>query len=112
MRQFEPNEPYKDGHTIGIDENGSSHIVWPDGRTELYGHIEARTNIWRPMFTLEELENLVRGGKWHEVIPAEVTPAEVAPTEVMPSEAEQAPPELQAAQAEDADAGTDVQDGR
>jgi hypothetical protein len=102
MRQFEPNEPYKDGHTIGIDENGSSHIVWPDGRTEMYGHIEARTNIWRPMFTLEELENLVRGGKWHEATPAEVAPAEP----------EQAPPELQAAQAEDADAGTDVQDGR
>jgi hypothetical protein len=107
MRQFEPNEPYKDGHTIGIDENGSSHIVWPDGRTELYGHIETRTNIWRPMFTLEELENLVRGGKWREVIPVEATPAEATP-----SSPEQAPPELQAAQAEDADAGTDVQDGR
>jgi hypothetical protein len=96
MRQFQPIEPYKDGHTVGIDEHGNSHQVWPDGRTELYGHIETRTNIWRPMFTLEELENLVRGGKWQEVTPAQ--------------EHEEAPPELQ--HAADADNGPDIQDRR
>jgi hypothetical protein len=74
MRTFQPIERYKDGAVIGIDDDGNAHRVMLDGSSELYGHVEARTNIWRPMFTLEELENLVRGGKWEEVAPKEETP--------------------------------------
>jgi hypothetical protein len=67
MRLFQPVGGFPDKHTIGIDDAGHSHTVNADGSTAPVESLESKTHTAIPVWTLSELENLVKGGTWQEV---------------------------------------------
>lgn len=70
MRLFQPVGGFPDKHTIGIDDAGHSHTVNADGSTAPVESLESKTHTAIPVWTLSEMENMVKGGKWEEVQPA------------------------------------------
>jgi hypothetical protein len=67
MRLFQPVGGFPDKHLIGIDDAGHSHNVNADGSAAPVEIVESPTNRALPVWTLGELENLVKGGSWQEV---------------------------------------------
>jgi hypothetical protein len=67
MRLFQPVGGFPDKHLIGIDDNGHSHNVNADGSAAPVEIVESPTNRALPVWTLSEVETLVRSGTWEEV---------------------------------------------
>jgi hypothetical protein len=89
MRYFQPKGGFPEKHVIGIDENGMSHAFNADGSDRPVHTIEDHTRRALPVWTLEELENLVRDGSWEEVQGMPQQQSQAAPSPASPQPAAQ-----------------------
>jgi hypothetical protein len=67
MRYFQPKGGFPEKHVIGIDENGMSHVVSADGKSQPTQTVDDLTKRATPVWTQQELENFVKDGTWEEV---------------------------------------------
>jgi hypothetical protein len=116
-RHFRPVGGFADRSisAVKIDDDGHSHHIFADGNEAPAEYIADKVNVARPVWSLGELENLVRAGRWEEFTPdaqtesqpesaAQPGPIEstASETAILPAVAEQAPPESPQLDASDA----------
>jgi hypothetical protein len=75
-RQFRPKNGFPDSNIVAIqiNDDGESHQVQKDGTTKPRGFVGTGRR-WQPEWTIEELENLVAGGRWEEITAPQVADA-------------------------------------
>ncbi len=60
---------------LRIGDDGDAHMIHDDGKEQRLGYVGADQR-WMPSYTVEEMENLIKGGSWIEVESADADPGE------------------------------------